>query len=62
MRRPVHQVHRSVSLSWIRRLGGRYFVGPLVERLEFAETSCGQAVGLDSLADQILHDRDGPGC
>jgi hypothetical protein len=38
--------------------GPRFFVGPLVERLEFAETSGGQAVGLDSLADQILHHRD----
>ena len=38
--------------------GPRFFVSSLVKRLEFAETSGGQSIGLDSLADQILHHRD----
>ena len=38
--------------------GARFFVSPLVERLEFAETSCGQAVRLHPLADQVLRHRD----
>ena len=52
--------HRSRQLEFDAPVAGaRLFVIPLVDRLEFAETSRGQAVGLHPLADQILHHRDG---